>query len=80
MWALRVMVTPVVFYGRRRPRILPEYAQFGMTISGIEQSDCYAVATSSAQGEILVGWDAGCGVEIDVCVVVTNIGGGCGTG
>ena len=32
----------------RDPRILPEYAQLGMTVSGVEQPDCSAVATSSA--------------------------------
>ena len=30
----------------RDPGILPEYAQFGTTVSGVEQSDCSAIATS----------------------------------
>ena len=64
----------------RDPRIVPEHAQFGTTESGVERPDCSAIATSSAQEEILVGWGGGCDVGIDVWVVVRSIEGGCGTG
>ena len=60
-------------------RILPEYAQFGSTLSAVEPPDCSAMATSSAQVEILVGC-GGCDMEIAVWVVVLNIGGGGETG
>ena len=40
----------------RDPRILPEYGLFGLTVSGVERPDCSAIATSSAEEEILVGW------------------------
>ena len=40
----------------RGPRILPEYAQLGTTVSGVERPDCSAVATSLAQEGIFVWW------------------------
>ena len=60
------------------PRILPEYAQLGTTVSGVERPDCFAVATSSAQEGILRGWGGGCDVDTAVCRVQKS-GGGCGT-
>ena len=62
----------------RDPRILPEYAQLVMTVSGVERRDCSAVATSSAQVGIHIGWGGGCDVGAAVCAV-EKIGGGCGT-
>ena len=51
----------------RGPRILPEYAQLGTTVSGVEWPDCSARATSSAQEELLVVGSAGCDVCVTVC-------------
>ena len=88
-YAVRVLVEAVCCVGTtaggqtsgfdrdRGPRILPEYAQFGTTVSGVEWPDCSVVATSSAQEGILVGWGGGCD-ETTVCVVEKR-GGGCGT-
>ena len=50
----------------RVPRILPECSQFRTTVPGVEQPDCSAIATSSAQEEILVGWGCGCDMGIAV--------------
>ena len=61
------------------PRILFEYAHLGTTVSGVERPDCSAVATSSAQEEILVGGGGSCDVKVSVLVVVANVAVGCGT-
>ena len=50
----------------RDPRILPEYAQLGMTVSCMDRPDC---STSSAQEGILVDWGGGCEVDTAVCAV-----------
>ena len=59
----------------REPRILPEYARLGTTVSGVECPDC---STSSAQDVNWVDLGGCCGV----CSVVTagRGGGGCDTG
>ena len=62
----------------RAPRILPEYAQLVTTVSGVEQPDGFAVATSSAQEGMLAGWGGGCDADTAVCAVEKS-GGGCGT-
>ena len=59
----------------RGPRILPEYAQLGTTLSGVEWLDCSARATSSAQEGILVV----CDVCVTACWVDPNVCGGCGS-
>ena len=50
----------------RDPRSLPEYAHFGITVSVVERPDCSAIATSSAQEEILAGWGGGCDLGVAV--------------
>ena len=64
----------------RDPRIIPKYAQIEITVSSVERPDCSAIATSSAQEEIPVGWVGGCDMGVAVVVVAPNTGGACGTG
>ena len=62
----------------RDPLTFPEYASFGTTVSGVERPDCSAIANSSAQEVIFVGWGGGCDMGIAGLVVVPNFGGGSG--
>ena len=62
----------------RGPPILPEYAQLGTIFSVVERPDCSAVASSSAQKGILVGWGGGCVVATTACAAEKS-GVGCGT-
>ena len=58
----------------RDPRIRPESAHFGTTVSGVERPDFSAVATSSDQEGIVEGLECVNAVEVAVEVGVKSGG------